>query len=90
MNRNEFFKKHRFFMSGFACHLEFESGIRLVYDDVEDELCLEMNITRFEFSNAELEKLEQFKKDLTKAYNIMRKFEKETKDESIDREYDCD
>ena len=87
--KNEFFKKHKFFMTSFTCHLEFESGIRLVYDDVEDELCLELNITQFDFSNKELEELEQFKKDLTKAYNIMRKFEKETKDESVDREYDC-
>ena len=74
---DEFFKKNRFFMNGFACHLELPSGVTLVYDDVEDELCLELNITRFDFSNKQLEDLEQFKKDLIKAYNIIRKFEKE-------------
>ena len=77
MDRNDFFRKHRFFMNGFACHLESQSGVTLVYDDIEDELRLELNITQFDFSNKQLEELEQFKKDLVHAYNIMKKFEKE-------------
>ncbi len=74
---DKFFKKNRFFMNRFACHLEFESGIRLVYDEVENELYLELNNVQFEFSTEDFEKFEQYKKDVIRAYNIMKKFKEE-------------
>lgn len=75
--RNEFFARHRFFMNGFACHLEFESGIRLVYDEVEDALYLELNNVQSEFSSAEFEQFKQYKTDIIRAYNIIKTFAKE-------------
>lgn len=75
--RNAFFTKHRFFMNGFACHLEFESGIRLVYDEVEDALYLELNNVQSEFSSADFDEFEHYKTDIIRAYNIMKKFKKE-------------
>ena len=75
--RNAFFTKHRFFMNGFACHLEFESGIRLVYDEVEDILYLELNDVQSEFSSEDLDNFKQYKTDIIRAYNIMKKFKEE-------------